>query len=376
MDCQAIPEMNIGEWGQLLSARLQGQRFPLSAVFELTDRCNFNCVHCYINQSAGCKTARAEELSTQQVEDILDMIGEAGCLYLTLTWGEPLLREDFPHIYRYAKSKGMLIKIFTNAALITPDIIDLFSELPPQDVDITLYGATPETYKQVTRVSNSYARAMCAVEMLNARNLSFSLKTMVLTINKHELNQMRAFAEGLGKRFRYDSTIWPRLDGSTTPQIYQLSLEDKIALEFEDPVVIEEWCSLYEKHQGKATRAGLVYNCGAAFRSFHIDSRGHMSVCTAARQPSYDLKVMPFQEAWENLGLLRLKSRQLETPCTTCTLNDLCNQCPGWSQAVHGDDETPVDFLCQLAHMRFQKVVEYSQSEHQIHITEEISHYE
>jgi radical SAM protein with 4Fe4S-binding SPASM domain len=376
MDCQSLPEMNIGEWGQLLSSQLQGRRYPLSATFEITDRCNFNCVQCYINQSAGSKTARAEELHTQQVEAILDTIVDAGCLYLTLTGGEPLLREDFPHIYRYAKGKGMLVKIFTNAALITPEIIDLFTDLPPQDIDITLYGATPETYQQVTRVSNSYERAISAVEMLKARNLPFSLKTMVLTINKHELNQLRALAEGLGKRFRYDSTIWPRLDGSTAPQIYQLALEDKIALEFEDPAVFDEWRTLYEKHQGKAMRSGLVYNCGAGFRSFHIDSRGYMSMCTAARQPSYDLKVMRFEEAWENLGVLRQKTRQFDTPCTTCTLNNLCNQCPAWSQAVHGDEETPVDFLCQLAHMRFNKVVKYYQTANEILINEEISHYE
>jgi radical SAM protein with 4Fe4S-binding SPASM domain len=376
MECQAIPEMNIGEWGQRLADQLQERRYPLSATFELTDRCNFNCVHCYINQSAGSKTARAEELTTQQIQAIIDKIVDAGCLFLTLTGGEPLLREDFPHIYRYAKSKGMLVRIFTNAALITPEIIDLFTNLPPQDIDITLYGATPDTYQQVTRTSSSYARVMGAIKQLVSHQLPFSLKSMVLTINRHELEQLRNIAEGLGKRFRYDSTIWPRLDGSLDPQNYQLSLEEKIELEFEDDGVLQEWLTLFNKHQGKTMRAGMVYNCSAGLRSFHIDSRGYMSMCTAARKPSYDLKVMPFHEAWENLGKLRHKTRQLATPCSTCTLNDLCNQCPGWSQAVHGDDETPVDFLCQLAHMRFQKVVEYSQSEIKIHITEEIGHYE
>ncbi|MFN2304784.1 MAG: radical SAM/SPASM domain-containing protein [Anaerolineales bacterium] len=364
MDCQSLPEMDIGEWGEHLNTQLKGQRYPLSATFEITERCNFNCVHCYINQSAANKTARAEELTTQQIKAILDQIVDSGCLFLTLTGGEPLLREDFPQIYRYAKGKGMLVKIFSNAALISPAIIELFTELPPKDIDITLYGATSEIYQQVTRTAYSYERVMGAIEQLISHQLPFSLKTMVLTLNRHELNSLRQFSENLDRRFRYDSTIWPRLDGSLEPQNYQLSLEDKIDLEFEHEDVWQEWISLFERYQGKAMRSGPVYNCGAGLRSFHIDSRGRLSLCTAARNPAYDLNEMAFQEAWENLGILRQKMRKLDTPCITCTLNDLCNLCPGWSQAVHGDDESPVEFLCQLAHMRFEKVVKYQQSQH------------
>ena len=238
MDCQSLPEMDIGEWGEHLNTQLKGQRYPLSATFEITERCNFNCVHCYINQSAANKTARAEELTTQQIKAILDQIVDSGCLFLTLTGGEPLLREDFPQIYRYAKGKGMLVKIFSNAALISPAIIELFTELPPKDIDITLYGATSEIYQQVTRTAYSYERVMGAIEQLISHQLPFSLKTMVLTLNRHELNSLRQFSENLDRRFRYDSTIWPRLDGSLEPQNYQLSLEDKIDLEFEQQLVV------------------------------------------------------------------------------------------------------------------------------------------
>jgi radical SAM protein with 4Fe4S-binding SPASM domain len=86
--------------------------------------------------------------------------------------------------------------------------------------------------------------------------------------------------------------------------------------------------------------------------NFHIDSHGRMSICTMTRQPNFSILENGFLEAWSHIGELRKLKRQKETICQTCTLGALCQQCPGWSQAAHGDNETPVEFVCKLAHLR------------------------
>jgi len=55
---------------------------------------------------------------------ILDEVADAGCLWLLITGGEPLLRPDFRDIYMYAKRKGFLITLFTNGTLLDADIAD------------------------------------------------------------------------------------------------------------------------------------------------------------------------------------------------------------------------------------------------------------
>ena len=40
------------------------------------------------------------------------------------------------------------------------------------------------------------------------------------------------------------------------------------------------------------------------------------------------------------------------TICESCTVGALCSQCPGWSLIVHGDYETPVNYICQLGKAR------------------------
>ena len=77
--------------------------------FELTHRCNLRCQHCYI-----VRNNKKAELTYKEICRVIDEVRKEGCLWLCLTGGEPLLREDFLDIYSYAYKKGFIITIFTN----------------------------------------------------------------------------------------------------------------------------------------------------------------------------------------------------------------------------------------------------------------------
>ncbi|KKL06923.1 hypothetical protein LCGC14_2591200 [marine sediment metagenome] len=112
--------------------RTEEKRIPLSAEIELTERCNNNCVHCYINLAANDEEARKRELSFREIRDIVDETVQMGCFWWLITGGEPLVREDFVDIYLYLKKKGLLTSVFTNATLITPELVSLFKKYPHQ----------------------------------------------------------------------------------------------------------------------------------------------------------------------------------------------------------------------------------------------------
>jgi radical SAM protein with 4Fe4S-binding SPASM domain len=352
VDCPNFPELTFDDWGEELVAPLEGRRYPLSGAFELTERCNLACVHCFINQPAASRQAAVRELTLPQVRNVLDQAAGAGCLFLLLTGGEVMLRPDFPEIYRHARQRGIIATLFTNGTLLTPRIADLLADSRPFSIEITLYGASAEAYERVTQVPGSYARCRRGIELLLDRGLPLTLKSVLLTANRHELPAMRALAEQLGVSFRYDSTLWPRLDGGQQPFEYRLSLQEIIALDREDPERQREWDKTAESCRGRPVRNEYIYSCGAAFRAFQITAAGRLCACTMVRRPAYDLLQGSFQEGWEALSALRSHTRQVDTPCRACTVGSLCTQCPGWSQAVHGDDETPVQFVCELGRLR------------------------
>jgi MoaA/NifB/PqqE/SkfB family radical SAM enzyme len=182
-----------------LHRRMETQRVPIVGTIEVTWRCPIRCVHCYNNLPIGDQEARLNELTYQEHCRILDEITEAGCLWLLYTGGEIFARKDFLDIYTYAKKKGLLITLFTNGTLITPEIADYLAEWRPFSIEITLYGRSKETYERITGIPGSFERCMQGIRLLIDRGLPLKLKTMALTVNKDEVWEIKRFAEeGLG----------------------------------------------------------------------------------------------------------------------------------------------------------------------------------
>ena len=352
MNCSFELDLSLDEWADRLLIPLEGGRLPISGSIELTERCNLSCVHCYIRKDAGDLCAKSNELGLEQWKSIIDQIAEEGCLFLLLTGGEPLLHPDFIEIFKHARQRGMLISLFSSATMISPEIADILAEYNLHSLEVSLYGATQETYEQVTGVPGSFKRCLRGIELAMERHIPVSLKSVLLTLNFHELHAMQALTENLGLKYRYDYTLWPRLDGDLTPLKYQIPDEAALALDSQDLQRRDAWLDVDKQFQGIYLRANRVFTCGAAYRSFHINSGGKVSPCMMVRRPSYDLLEVGFKRAWEMLGLIHTWKREKHTECETCTINALCSQCPGWSLAVFDDFETPVPHICEFAKKR------------------------
>jgi len=160
-------------------------------MIEVTRRCPLNCVHCYNNLPLRDDENARRELSTAEHIRIIDEIAEAGCLWLTYSGGEIFARRDFLDIYTHAKKKGLLVTLFTGGTLITPQIADHLAIWRPHSVEITIYGSTRETHESVTRVPGSHDKCMRAIRLLCERKIALNLKTVVLTLNQHELGHIK-----------------------------------------------------------------------------------------------------------------------------------------------------------------------------------------
>ena len=351
-----MEEQKYGDWSLDVHQRLSGKRVPIGGSLELTQRCNNRCVHCYNNLAAGDKAALKNELSLDEHCRIIDEIAGFGCLWLLLTGGEIFLRKDFLDIYTHAKQKGLLINLFTNGTLITSDIADYLAKLPPFSIEITLYGNTRETYESITGVPGSYDRCLNGIRLLMERNLPLKLKTMAIAQNKHEIFDMKRFVEAeLELDFKFDAMVNPRRDCSQSPLEVRLSPEAIVALDLEDPDRVAEW----KQFAARSNRSVLdpekvdkLYKCGGGEKSFAIDPFGRLSACVLSGN-TYDLRKGSFKEGWENyLFSLRQKKITRTTKCSNCRIRSMCGMCPANSELECRDAEAPVDFLCEVAHLR------------------------
>jgi radical SAM protein with 4Fe4S-binding SPASM domain len=345
-----------GEFSGLIHKRQQGRRAPVEVSIEVTHRCPLECQHCYNNLPMSDPEARGREMTLEEHVRLLDELVEMGCLWILYTGGEIFARKDFLDIYTEAKKRGFLITLFTNGTMITPRIADHLAEYRPFAIEITLYGATRETYEALTQIPGSFDRCMKGIRLLLGRSLPLKLKTVPTTINFHEVFEMKRFAEqDLGVEFKFDPLLNPRTDCSQSPLAVRLSPEQVVQLDFRDAVRKAEYRKMAEAEAADANRkeAKELYSYGGGQNGCAIDPTGQMTICVLSHQDGYNLRTGNFQQGWYGrLREIRESQRSARTICTGCRLQSLCSMCPANGELENSDAEAPVEFLCQVAHLR------------------------
>ena len=328
-------------------------RRPERGLFELTYQCNLKCIHCYCKGSEELET----ELTSEEIKDILDRIHKEGCLEITFTGGEPLIREDFLEIYSYAKEKGFIISIFTNGLLFTKKIIEYLVKSPPFSIEITLNGISEAVYEGITQVKGSFKGITSVLKELAEKELPLILKSNCLRQNKNEITKIKTFADKLlGKsnkkwRFKYDPMVYPCLNGDKIPTNFRLSPEELLEVKKSGPEIWEE----YEKglHSGfpdLGRDKDFLYRCNAWLTQFFINPYGRLKFCQFSEKFSVDLRKQNFAEGFYKVFPQLLKERfKTDSKCRNCALRPICYHCPARAYLETGDEEAPVEYYCELA---------------------------
>jgi radical SAM protein with 4Fe4S-binding SPASM domain len=341
-------------WSEF-SEKIERQRIPFSGGIALTHRCNLTCLHCYAKEDTERQKDSASELSTEQWKKTIAEIKAAGCLYLLITGGEPLLRDDFAAIYSYAKRQGFLITIFTNGTLVNNETVKLFSQLPPRQIEITLYGASATTHDRITGVPGSYERCLQGVEMLLAGGINVALKSVLMTLNLNELSAIEKIAQNYGVGFRLDAAIFPTFTGDRSVLDLRVAPEQAVAMEFANPEVLGKTREFLKHFHTSETED--LYPCSAGTTIFHIDPCGYLYPCLMVRTPSYPLLSGSFQQGWdENIARIKEIKSGADSECRGCQQRLLCGYCPGFFGLENGTEQIPSPYLCTLGKLRFAMI--------------------
>jgi len=343
-----------------LRVHLKGARKPIVGQFELTHRCNLRCQHCYI-----VNDSRRQELSYKEICHILDEIHQEGCLWLCLTGGEPLLREDFLDIYSYAYKKGFIITILSNATLLDEKTAKYLNRFPPFYIEVTLNGVTKKSFESITQIPGSFEKAIRGLELIRRYNLPLRLKSQVMTLNMGEYPLMRRFYEKMGVRFRCSVIIDPRMDGSTDSCSLRLPIEKVLELrnhkevlqrrdEIEDGFLEE---SLSGQEDEVSPSSDDLFRCSGGTWAFCVNPFGELFFCSMVRKPSWDLRKHSFRQGfYEFFPKIRSAKFKTDSKCRTCPLWRFCLRCPGSAKLECGDPEAPVPYYCELARATAEQI--------------------
>lgn len=328
-----------------LFAKAEKTGVPLGGTFELTSRCTLSCKMCYIH-SAGCEKA---EKSTEWWINLAEQAKERGMLLLLLTGGEPLLRRDFEEIYLACRRMGFLVSINTNATLIDSDKIRFFAENPPQRLNITLYGASKETYADLCGSADAFEKTVAAIKGLKEAGVPVKLNFSITSLNFRDAAAVQAIAKEMDLPIQPVSYMFHPAQGCA--ESVSLSPEDAAKEHFlwQKRLLGEPDFSEYIKLKFKENSSAQCdnrINCRAGSTTFWITADGKMLPCGMMKEPSASAD--DFDAAWRQIRSEREKIF-LPAKCADCDIRNVCDMCAAVSYSETGEFDGLPAYACLKA---------------------------
>ena len=316
---------------------------------ELTRRCNEHCYHC----GSSCEAHSPEaELILEEYRRILDEVKEDFDLqrvFLCITGGEPLLREDFFEIYSGLKRMGLAVTINSNGYLIKDNLLKQLIKDPPFRVNITLYGVSNQTYHDICGVP-AYDTVIRNIKALRNAGIHVKLNLTLTPENAGDLQQIRQKAAELDVHLQTAPYLFPpvRVTGNTDfPQRMPAKQAGEIEADFLRSKLSQTGiASLVEQVQEDQADEACV-NCRAGRSTFWLCWDGAMIPCGMMPFPKEDVLSLGFRTAWQNLRDT-VKTLQIPLQCQQCSKRSVCHICLAkcYSETL-GFEKAPA-YPCQM----------------------------
>lgn len=297
-----------------------------------------------------------DSLSFEQIVNILDQLAEAGVLHVALTGGECMIRKDITHIYEYAKKKGFLVTIFTNGVYIPEEMYHLFKEYPPFYVDISLYGASEETYETITG-KRVFKKVIYTFNRLFREGIVFGIKTPIMKQNQQDYKAMCEIAERYGVPYRTGYVMLSTIDAEDYPMEFMISATKMIELEVSDSVMKEIGLkdADVENLWGERFKKGEfvpLFICNPGVNDVIVDFRGNICPCAGYRHIGKSVLKNSFKNIWESFAYLKKIPATEANKCIHCQSRFFCRVCPAEQELKTGNLEGISSEICEFAHAK------------------------
>jgi len=331
-----------------------GMRRPV-VFWNITDRCNLACTHCYSASGPGSGTG--DELTTAEALAFIDDLAASGIPLVIFTGGEPLVRPDIWELAAYCTGKGIAAALSTNGTLITDGVAEKIRSSGIGYAGISLDGATAAVHDRFRNTPGAFDRAVAAFSRCRKAGVRCGVRVTLTTENQDELPALVDLARSLGASRFCLYWLVPCGRGSDAYERLQLKAPDVVRaltilyerakaipaeeMEFLTVDAPQDCIHLLQSMErdnspdlaeARGLLASLNGGCSAGDRVANVDPRGNVYPCQFARSPAFlvgNIRDRPFSAIWNDaenpvLARFRKKPPVVQGKCNTCTYLRLC----------------------------------------------------
>lgn len=330
---------------------------PRVIFWELTKRCNLNCIHCRAEADDHLFTG---ELTTENIFRIADDIISFASPILILTGGEPLYREDIFEIAEYTSGKGFQTALATNGTLIDKNIALKIKSSGIRRVSISIDGSTAESHDSFRGISGAFTKAIEGARYLTEAGVEFQFNTTITKRNKHELEDIIALAESMKARALHIFMLVPVGCGVEIAETEMLSKEEyedvllwlydrmrKTSMEFKATCAPPYYRIIRQKAKEEGRKmsvetdgmAAMTRGCLAGSGVCFISHTGEVQPCGYLPLSAGNLNEKSFKEIWEDSTLFNELRNidKLKGKCGICEYRMYCAGCRARAYYETGD---------------------------------------
>lgn len=336
---------------------------PLNGTFELTPVCNMSCKMCYVRMTRKQQESIASLKTAKEWLSLGKLAREKGMLYLLLTGGEPFLRPDFKEIMQGLHKMGFVLSVNSNGTLINKETVEWLKETPPVRINITMYGASDETYLELCGNPNGFSQVKEAIHLLKDAGISIKINCSATPSNIQDVPAIIDFCKKEQLIITPTAYMFPplRRDESQAGKNHRFTPEEAGFYSAR----IDQWLNgndLFLKKLEHQQLDGLVVDntpdctdtdgegihCRAGKCSFWITWDGRMLPC--GMLPSHDvLNVFEsgFDESWNKAKEISAAIR-LPGKCAICQVKDKCKACAAMVYTESGHFDSIPEYRCKM----------------------------
>jgi AdoMet-dependent heme synthase len=353
-----------------------------SVSWNLTQRCNLECAHCYMSAHAGADTRG--ELTTGECRRVMDEIAAVNPnVFMILTGGEPLLRKDIWDVAGYAAEKRFTTVFGTNGVALRETEARRMREHGVLGASISLDSTDRVKHDAFRRLPGAWDGAVRATRVLSDEGLDFSLHMSVTDWNVGEVPAMVDLAKQLGAKVLnffflvrtgrgrdltdIDAAEYERIltwlaraqgAGQGPPSFVRRMLgmaEAPAPPPFEDPwstpvgradgLLIRAKCAphfrriLWELNPSSPLLKNYAHgSCPAGKYYCRITPEGDVTPCPYMPVSAGNLRDTGFAELWRSAPVFGdLRDPKLGGRCGACEFSKICGGCRCRAYATYGD---------------------------------------
>ena len=318
---------------------------------------------CYVRKSREEVDALGGLLPAEQWLDWARQARDEGLLYPLLTGGEPLLHPGFQEILAKMQEMGLQVSVNSNGTMIDEPLAQWLGQHRPTRINITLYGASAESYEKLCGDGSAYDRVHRAVEWLKKYGVPVKFNTSITPENVDDLEGIITYAKSVDSPIQVATYMFPpvRRDAGMVGQNDRLSPEDAALARVKADWLQNEpswflgqaerfrhFVPLTEDMlEQQAAGEPQEMHCRAGRCSFWIDWQGNIGNCGMYTSVKFPLKGRGFADAWKQV--VEETDRIRYSPvCTNCPNFRLCHPCIAMVYNECGDRSGRPDYLCRM----------------------------